>query len=143
MTTPDGDKPIEQIRAGDLVLSGAGEGVTQFFPVAEARRSEFCGQILEIAADCGSELRVTPNHICFGKLAPDQFDPNCAALCAFENYNVETRRSLHRVEGEYYDELDKAEEAVRRLARGRTIERRAFFDYDERLDYRIFWRHRN
>ncbi len=135
VTTPDGDKPIEQIQTGDLVLAGAGEGVTQFFPVAEVRSSEFRGEILEILADCGRTLRVTPNHICFGKLASDDFAPDSVPLRAFEIFADEAKKSLHRVGSDWFDELDKAEEAAKRLARGRTIERVAFFDYNQHLDF--------
>ena len=140
VTTPDGDKPIEDIREGDLLLSGAGEGVTQFFPVAEVRSNQFHGQILEIETDCEAKLRVTPNHICFGDTAGVEWIPEGVVLLAFAGYRDQELKPIHCVNGECSDELDKAEEAARRIARTHgemNIERIACFNCSDRLDFRF------
>jgi len=140
VTTPEGDKKIEDVVTGDFVLGGAGEGVTQFFPVAKIEKADFHGSLLEINADCGRKLHLTKEHICFGHLARDNFGQNSVALSAYENYYAESKYPLHSVNGENYDDLDRAEDAAWRLSNARgglKIERIAFFDWDERLDFRF------
>ena len=50
VTTPDGDKKIEDVKAGDWVLGGVGEGISQFHKVAEAKSSQYSGLILTSVA---------------------------------------------------------------------------------------------
>ena len=65
VTTPDGDKKIEDIKAGDLVLSGVGMGITRFFKVKQAKSKHYSGPMLCLKSRGVKRLLVTPNHICF------------------------------------------------------------------------------
>jgi len=135
--TEKGDKAIENVVEGDKVLGGAGEGVTRFFPIAAVKHTSFRGTLLEISTDCGRKINLTGGHICFGKVAGKEGGDN-VLLGAFQHFDDEGMKPLHRVGDEVFDDLDRAEEAAKRRANssgGRTIERIAFFDYDRRLDF--------
>jgi DNA helicase-2/ATP-dependent DNA helicase PcrA len=69
--TPSGPKPIEQIRAGDEVMSGIGWGKTAPMRVDKAMVNPHRGKVVRITVEGGVTLRATPNHVCFGRLQPD------------------------------------------------------------------------
>ena len=64
--TPDGEKKIEEVKAGDLVLSGVGDGLSRYCEVEEATAKPYRGPMLRIESNPDYQLRATPNHICFG-----------------------------------------------------------------------------
>ncbi|RYX85398.1 hypothetical protein EON83_05380 [bacterium] len=136
--TPDGKKPIEEIVEGDKVLSGVGEGIARFYEVQAVKSREYSGPILKISTDFRHELRVTPNHICFGAIARDRTQaigrPETVLLSAFECVGEDTQ-PVHSVfsksrAGGQERNLDVAEENARNIARsegGAEIERVAMF----------------
>lgn len=82
VTTPDGEKKIEEVKAGDLVLSGVGASETRFHEVTKVSAQPYCGLMLQVTAGnlphlikgnsarlrAGRSVRqfyVAPNHICF------------------------------------------------------------------------------
>ena len=146
--TPDGKKPIEEIVEGDKVLAGVGDGCTRFYQVRAVTFKPYNGPVLKISTDFHHELRVTPNHICFGAAGRDRTQwthrPGTVLLSAFEHvtYIDSSIEPLHSVYSEArtvryelnseYDErnLDCAEEIARQRARaqgGAEIERVAWF----------------
>jgi hypothetical protein len=65
VTTPDGDKKIEEIKTGDLVLSGIGEGKTGFHEVKKVMSNPFRGPLLRIVTGAGYQFRASSNQGCF------------------------------------------------------------------------------
>jgi DNA helicase-2/ATP-dependent DNA helicase PcrA len=68
--TPQGLVPIEQIGVGDQVLAGAGRGTVMQSAVEKTRSRPYSGTIVQVTTQRGRVLRVTPNHMCFARLAP-------------------------------------------------------------------------
>ncbi|MBA3534720.1 MAG: UvrD-helicase domain-containing protein [Ardenticatenales bacterium] len=66
--TPRGELPIEQIREGDTVISGAGRGTTTQAIVQKVHQRSYAGKIIRVTLQSGNILRVTPNHMCFARL---------------------------------------------------------------------------
>ncbi|BCM90737.1 ATP-dependent DNA helicase PcrA [Abditibacteriota bacterium] len=136
--TPNGKKPIEAIAEGDSVLAGVGEGIARFYEVASVKSKPYQGTVLKITTDFNHELRVTPNHVCFGAIGRDRTkalrQPETILLSAFYCLG-ENLEPLHMVEsysrgGEYESKLDCAEERAQQTARaegGHEIERLAMF----------------
>ncbi|MBI4608933.1 MAG: UvrD-helicase domain-containing protein [Candidatus Rokubacteria bacterium] len=69
--TPEGPKPVEEIREGGLVVAGSGWNSTSLAKVEAVRRNEFDGTVISIKTEDGGELRATPNHLLFARLEPD------------------------------------------------------------------------
>ncbi|MBI2627153.1 MAG: UvrD-helicase domain-containing protein [Parcubacteria group bacterium] len=68
--TPNGLKAMEEIRIGDEVISASGRGRVLVDKVVNKRESDYVGPILEIETKGGNKVKLTPNHICFGRLKP-------------------------------------------------------------------------
>ncbi|HEY4160575.1 MAG TPA: UvrD-helicase domain-containing protein [Candidatus Saccharimonadales bacterium] len=66
--TPEGERPVESIKAGDQVIAAKGRGTTRAAAVTQVRRFNSTGPLVRIATEGGRELRVTPNHLVFGRL---------------------------------------------------------------------------
>ncbi len=136
--TPEGKKPIEEVIEGDKVLAGIGEGIAAFYEVQAVKAKAYNGPVLKIRTDFHHELRVTPNHICFGAIARDRTQaigrPETVLLSAFECVGEDVE-PIHSVSsksrtGGYERNLDRAEESARNIARsegGAEIERVAMF----------------
>ena len=86
VTTLDGDKPIEHIVAGELVLSGAGEGKARYQSVKNAVENSYNGPMLRITTEVGHEFRVTPNHVCLANDPQECIQENCVVTIAFDSY---------------------------------------------------------
>ncbi len=71
--TPDGLKPIEQVRDGDPVTSSVGWGKTAPMPVEKVMVNPYRGKVVRISVEGGITVCATPNHVCFARL---QADPN-------------------------------------------------------------------
>ena len=71
--TPGGPRPIEQIKTGDLVLSGAGFGKLIPSRVVHIHRREGGEPLRHITTTDGRQLLITAGHMVFAKL---QVDPN-------------------------------------------------------------------
>ncbi|HSF07263.1 MAG TPA: UvrD-helicase domain-containing protein [Methylomirabilota bacterium] len=67
--TPEGAKLVEHVREGDHVLAAAGWGSTGIARVEAVRRSRFDGTAVRIRTEGGRELRTTPNHVLFARVA--------------------------------------------------------------------------
>ncbi len=68
--TPEGRKRIEDLKEGDLVISGAGWNKTLPRPIEKVMVNPYSGPLVRITVEGGHSFRATPNHICFGKLQP-------------------------------------------------------------------------
>jgi DNA helicase II / ATP-dependent DNA helicase PcrA len=66
--TPGGERPIEQIAAGDLVDSAIGWGKSSPMKVGRAMVNPYKGKLVRIRTTDGDELLATPNHLCFARL---------------------------------------------------------------------------
>ena len=131
VTTPDGDKKIEEIKAGDLVLSGVGGwGASRFCKVKKAVGKPYCGPILKVAVEGDEtqfEFRATPNHICFGNTIKYKSDKNAISLNLYGEYDDEDYiHSISRKKDlqtfDWFDNVDRAEEAARKIAKANAAE---------------------
>jgi DNA helicase-2/ATP-dependent DNA helicase PcrA len=68
--TPNGCRNIEDIGVGDEVLSAGGHSRVLSSKVTAIRSKSYVGETVEITTRTGKVLRVTPNHILYGKLNP-------------------------------------------------------------------------
>ncbi|RYZ81972.1 MAG: hypothetical protein EOP04_22955 [Proteobacteria bacterium] len=125
--TPEGGKRIENIKAGDLVLSGVGNGFSRHYEVREANSKPYCGPVIrvEVQADYDNyfekfEFRATPSHICFAYSENDTYGENSVAIFAFEFYNIKTLEIQHVIHSKLgrltETNIDKAEEIAARIA---------------------------
>jgi hypothetical protein len=135
VTTPDGDKKIEDIKAGDLILGGVGDSHTRFRKVGKTVAKLHRGPMLRIVTDLEQQFRVTPNHICFALSGSFDGNDDVIHLEAFETYNPNTDVSehcytFHDVGMMYKTNIDVAEEEILQLSLsndGAKIERFAYF----------------
>jgi DNA helicase-2/ATP-dependent DNA helicase PcrA len=63
--TENGEKPIENVQAGDMVQSAAGYGSTGYFRVLRRREFAYKGTLKKITTNTGRTLLSTPNHVLF------------------------------------------------------------------------------
>lgn len=68
VTTPEGSKPIEEVRPGDTVISAAGKGTITAGVVERVRTRSYKGMLVQATLRSGRVLRLTPNHMCFARL---------------------------------------------------------------------------
>ncbi len=145
VTTPDGDKKIEDVKAGDLVATCAGEGFFRDHKVEEVKKKYYQGPILLIKAQSPDEidypnseyeLRVTPNHICFSTSCNDEPNEDSVVLLAFNNWGGWNGNSEHLIYSKNAKNteknLDRAEEIARQMScsdGGAEIERFVGFGY--------------
>jgi DNA helicase-2/ATP-dependent DNA helicase PcrA len=66
--TPEGVKPIEEVRIGDRVLAAAGRGKTIAACVTRVHCRPYQGKLVEVKTRRGYILRATPNHMFFARL---------------------------------------------------------------------------
>ncbi len=72
VATTQGEVPIERIKVGDKVVSGAGRGTSAVRQVLDVKRRPYNGKLIQATLRSGKILRLTPNHMCFAKLGtPD------------------------------------------------------------------------
>jgi hypothetical protein len=128
VTTPDGKKKIEEVKAGDLVLSGVGEDKTDFFKISKVSSKLYNGLILRITANHNDNTKhqfcATPNHVCFGnsfkKLS--QVAQDSILLYSFNYYDDEAGCISHSVtkrgsgDSQGFDNIDCAEDAAFQMA---------------------------
>ena len=65
--TPDGDRQIEQIAQGQTVTAPAGYGKVAPAMVTNSRSYDYEGDLIAITTASGRCVRVTPNHLLFGR----------------------------------------------------------------------------
>ncbi len=148
VTTPDGDKKIEDVKAGDLVSSGCGDWDADFYEVKKTSSKPYRGPMLQITAGrLNQQVRVTPNHICFGKpdnlnsstdndLSKDSillwgFGRNDSANLAHIIVEYKNIESAYDIPVEIFHNLDEAEEATHKIAQsfgGVDVHKLAFFE---------------
>jgi len=73
VATPQGNKPIEQMKEGDELITGIGWGRTRPMPIDKVMVNPFKGRVVRVELEGGVVLRATPNHICFSRI---EADPN-------------------------------------------------------------------
>ncbi len=66
--TPDGEKAIESLKTGDMVLAASGRGSTLASKVAHKGKRAFNGNLVKIITSGGRSFQTTPNHIVFARL---------------------------------------------------------------------------
>ncbi|HEX9996005.1 MAG TPA: Hint domain-containing protein [Abditibacterium sp.] len=115
--TPDGNRKIEDVKPGDLVLSGFGDSQTRFFQVHKIRKKSYKGPVLNVTALSGSRFSAVPNHVCFADFPGDNLVENVVILSAF--FLLGTGDLSHAVFHNRYDwkmeetnDLDLAEKAA-------------------------------
>ena len=64
VSTPEGDRPIEELQVGDDVLGVGGTGTIAAARVTERREGRYSGNLYAVRAG-GKTLRATPHHIVF------------------------------------------------------------------------------
>lgn len=69
--TDSGIKPIEEVKAGDKVLSGNGRGHSGYYMVDHVSKKLVQEEIMVIETLSGKQIRGTKNHIGFAKIVPD------------------------------------------------------------------------
>jgi len=82
--TPDGTKPIQDVRKGDVVVVAGGRGNSCQATVTRIRQSHATGSLLRITTERGKTLCVTPNHLLFGRW--DKMDEYLVYLMYSEVY---------------------------------------------------------
>ncbi|MBI4157956.1 UvrD-helicase domain-containing protein [Candidatus Woesebacteria bacterium] len=70
INTVSGPKKIEKIRKGEIVISATGRGSSEGFAVTRIFKRRHSGQLVVLRTKNGRILRLTPNHILFGRLTP-------------------------------------------------------------------------
>jgi hypothetical protein len=143
VTTPDGDKPIEEIKAGDLVLSGIGSNKTGFHEVKKMSEKPYHGPMLHVTADTGHKFSATPNHICFSTFPKHIPEDEVIFLFAWDGYEKNNAVSHYvscMADSEIgpFDDIDKAEEAAHRELQEQgegCIERIAIFNSTKGLHF--------
>jgi len=70
VSTPQGRRPIAQIRAGDHVVGGSGWSEARTAIVEKVDSRSYLGELVRIRTRGGRNLEATPNHMCFGRLDP-------------------------------------------------------------------------
>ncbi|MCA9348194.1 UvrD-helicase domain-containing protein [Candidatus Saccharibacteria bacterium] len=68
VATTTGNKKIQDIKKGELVLAGAGFGKTHNFEVSAVKKFKYNQKLLRIQTERGHTIRVTPNHMMFARL---------------------------------------------------------------------------
>ena len=68
--TEAGEKRIDKIREGDVVVSASGWGKTAAGKVNKVIKRPYSGELIEISTKGGRKLACTPNHVCFARLDP-------------------------------------------------------------------------
>ncbi len=66
--TPTGNKPIDKLEIGDVVLSASGRGSTHASHVTHIGERHFEDELIEAITRGGYSFRATPNHIVFARL---------------------------------------------------------------------------
>jgi len=66
--TPDGEKSIETLRTGDMVLAASGRGSTLSSRVNHVGARHFEGDLVKATTQSGFTFQSTPNHIVFARL---------------------------------------------------------------------------
>ena len=65
--TPTGYVPVEDVREGDTVLAACGGNYLARAVVEKVMVNDYAGPVRHIAMRRGQNVRVTPNHVMFGK----------------------------------------------------------------------------
>jgi len=66
--TPEGQRPIESLRAGDTVLAASGRGSTLASRVNHVGHRHFDGKLVHVVTRGGHTFSATPNHMVFTHL---------------------------------------------------------------------------
>ncbi len=72
ITTPKGTEKIENIKKGDFVISATGRGTSGKFKVNKTYKRQHSKDMIILKSSSGKTLKLTPNHILFAKLQPNE-----------------------------------------------------------------------
>ncbi|HMK61700.1 MAG TPA: UvrD-helicase domain-containing protein [Dissulfurispiraceae bacterium] len=70
ISIPEGQKRIDQMRAGDKIIAGVGQGKTAIVMAEKILKRRYKGPLYRIIMKSGRSLEATPEHICFSRLEP-------------------------------------------------------------------------
>ena len=59
---------IQNLKAGDKILSAAGNGETILLPIKELSKKEYKGEIIRVTTASGKVIKGTPNHLTFSRV---------------------------------------------------------------------------
>ncbi len=68
ISTPEGQKPVQQLNGGSPIIAASGWAETTVTEVERTRCREYNGPVIKIQTKTGLRIRATPNHIFFAKL---------------------------------------------------------------------------
>ncbi|PQV63075.1 intein C-terminal splicing region/intein N-terminal splicing region [Abditibacterium utsteinense] len=142
VTTPDGDMRIEDVKAGDLVLSGVGGCRTRSYEVNKVSANHYCGPMLKIVVNCSDyQFRATPNHICFSSPSSLSLTDNAVFLYAFDGESeLDEENSLSHFiciansnkDAVDFSNLDQADKFARQMAKANGgLEIKRFADFNQ------------
>jgi DNA helicase II / ATP-dependent DNA helicase PcrA len=66
--TPNGEKAIETLQPGDLVIAASGRGSTLASKINRVGKRPFDGDLVRVVTKSGHTFAATPNHITFARL---------------------------------------------------------------------------
>lgn len=67
VTTISGEKAIENVRTGDLVMAASGYGAQNYFKITCRKKFNFKGNLVSITTESGKTIKCTPSHILFSR----------------------------------------------------------------------------
>ncbi len=72
IATPGGEALVENVEKGLDVTAANGYGTTDTFSIEETSSRHYKGPIISITTKSGINLKLTPEHICFAQLYPQE-----------------------------------------------------------------------
>ena len=119
--TPTGYVPVETIKEGDTVLAASGGYLVREAIVEAVMVRDYQGQTLTISAEKGPSVRVTPNHVLFGRQSEEAAQEAGPVFTAFLP-GEDGKWKSSQAEPAFSVESSSADEAK-------------FTDYDEAWNY--------
>ena len=66
--TPNGEKKIENLKVGEMVIAASGRGSTLPAKINHIGKRKFTGELIKVTTKSGLNFLATPNHILFARL---------------------------------------------------------------------------
>ena len=70
IATPHGMKPVESLRAGDMIIAAAGHGTVAHGAIDARPQRPYSGPVIEVLTSRGHWLVATPQHCVFARFQP-------------------------------------------------------------------------
>lgn len=124
ITTPEGDKKIEDIQAGARIICASGRGETDIRQVLNAKSFHYKGDIIVLTTDSGKQIRCTPNHVLFHQTDFPDTPPSLALDLLSQEYDYDARKTVH---GPAYNDYEFASITENNF----TFEEAKYFDNNQ------------